>query len=596
MIRKNLLCCVALVATAMAYAQTEQLTQNSFSTHSSFYSYPNEAMALKDKREPNPKFVELSDWHVLSLNDKGDFRKSIVDEAINGDSWKVVSRVNEAIPTTDNQIMVFRNTVNLKKQASFREVFLSIGAAASSSKIYLNGAAIGGSSDSKATIEYDITPYLKEGLNNLAIVCTTDGSPLEKNGGLGILSAVDVYSKNKVHILDITYNTTVSQGGALALVESQVTLKSHLLNKKPFRLEYKLFSQEGELISRAFIDSDIEMRVARSFPFLSTLKDPKLWSPNTPYLYTMLFAIHQEGRVTEVVRQDVGIRDFAQKPDSVVAVAFTPNLKATYDEAQREANLIRSVGVTTVLSDTPLNDIYLTAFDKAGLYAVDRINIDNTGSGESLLVGGSLANTPAWLANHKERVERQLTQNGAHTCVIAWQLTGGGANGYNIYESYLTAKELEKRRPILNQSANGEWNSDTLDALNNGIVGAWEKGDLLTETGELSEKAYKMMDAQSLVYIRAKDVSRGVFKITNNSSAPLAVGDLTYKTTVNDIPLKEGVINCSIEPNSFTEYTIDQYQDIPLAMQLKYAQQLRFGKVYTLEVFHNGNRIFVTKY
>lgn len=595
MIRKTLILSVVTLVATVAYAQTEKLTQNSFLTHSSFYSYPNEVAALKDIREADPKFVEISEWSYLPLKNKNDFNKLLLNEDINGDKWKLVSRVNKAVSTSDDEVMVFRSTLNLKKQASFREVFLSVGAAASSSKIYINDRVIGGSFDSKATVEYDITPHLKEGLNNLAIVCSSDGSPLENNGGLGILSSVEVYSKNKVHISDITYNTTVSQGGALALLESQVTLKSHLLNKKPFRLEYKLLSREGELVSRGFIDSDIEMRVAHAFPFLSTLKDPELWSPSSPYLYTMLFSIHQEGRVTEVVRQDVGIRDFTANPDTIVAVTFSPNLSSTAAEAQLEADLIRSVGVNTILSDKPMNDIYLTACDKAGLYVVDQINIDNTNSGSSLLVGGSLANNPAWLGNHTERVERQLIQNGAHTCVVAWQLVGGGANGYNIYESYLKAKEVEKRRPILNRSANGEWNSDSFDALNNGIVGAWEKGDMLTSTGELSEKSYKMMDAQSLVYIRVLDVSRGVFKVTSNDTIHLAIGDLTYKIKVNDIPLKEGIIESIVESGEFVEYAIEKYQDIPLPMQIKYAQQLRFGKVYTIEIFHKGALIFKIK-
>lgn len=584
---------VAMFVATLASAQTEQLTQNSFLTHSSFYSYPNEAAALKEISEPNPKFVELSDWNYISTIEPN---KSLINEDLKGDKWKVVSRVNEAIPTSDEQVMIFRNTINLKKTASFREVFLSIGAAASNSKIYINGEEIGSSFDSKATIEYDITRYLKEGLNKLAIVCTTEKSPLEQGAELGILTSVEVYSKNKIHISDITYNMTLSQGGGLGLLESQVTLKSHLLNKKPFRLEYKLFSQEGELISRAFIDSDIEMRVARTFPFLSSLKDPHIWSPNSPYLYTILFSIHQEGRVTEVVRQDVGMRDFTVKPDPIIAVLFTPNLSSTTEEAQAEARRIRSVGINTLLPDKPMNDIYLSACDKAGLYVVDRINIDNTSSGTSLLPGGSLANDPAWLENHKERVERQLIQNGAHTCVIAWQLLSGGANGYNTYESYLKAKEIEKRRPILNTSADGEWNSDRFEELNTGIVGAWEKGDMLTTTGELSEKSYMMMDTQSPIYLRAVDLAHGTFKIANNTQSTLAVGDLTYKTTVNDLPLMEGTISRVIEPNASVEYTIEKLKDIPLPMQMKYSQQLRFTKTYTLEIFHKGNRVFVTKY
>ncbi|MEG2492472.1 MAG: glycoside hydrolase family 2 TIM barrel-domain containing protein [Rikenellaceae bacterium] len=595
MIRKYLLLCVAISFAFVVYGQEEQGTRNSFLTHSAFYSYPTESAALGDVRKTNPKYIEVTTWSYLTLKDKSKFTKSLLYGSIDTLVWKSVPRVNKASIASDDKIVVYRAEITLKKYAVFREVYMSVGAAASSSTIYVNGREVGGSYDSKATIEYDITEYLNEGLNNVAVVCSADASSIEASSRLGIASEIDIYSKNKVHILNISYVPTFPSSGDKALLEVQMTLKSHLLNKKAFRIEYKLLSQDGEVISRSFIDSDIDMRSSRNFPFLSTIKDPKLWSPSSPYLYTMLFTLTQEGRVTEVVRQDVGLRDYASNKDHIVAVTLTPNISYNKEEAQAEADLIRSVGVNTIISKSPMNDTYLTACDKAGLYVVDMVNIDNSKSGNSLLVGGSFANDPRWLENHKERVEHQLLQHANHTSLAAWQLVGGGANGYNIYESYLHAKDLEKRVPILNSSAAGEWNSDSAASLFGGVVGAWVKGDMLNMEGALSEKSYKMMDTQSSVYVRAEDLTKGSFRITNNNAEPLGVGEVTYKMSVNDILIREGVVEDLVKANSFIIYTISHYKDIPLPIQIKHSQQLRFGKTFKIEIFYKGALVYSVK-
>lgn len=417
-------------------------------------------------------------WEVFRVKD-GKMLADILS-GFPAEGWEECGDINSVVYTGEESYMVYRTVFPTMQKWDFRQVFLSVGKPVGKCTVYLNGEWVGESSESGSVAEFDITSYLGGKNNELMIVCggydsvsmlETDPEPAD----FGIKGDIAVYGRDKVYISDVICKTTYKPETGKAFMENIVSVKSELLNEKGFRLSFKLLSPDGTEVFYGFKDSALENKGEGEYLFSFTLDEPKLWSAETPDLYTLEIELKSDGNEGEVVTLQTGLRMLeysggrlsvnGMEPD-FKAAAFMPVLSDGYADAERRVQELKQNGVNLLVARGPMTEEYLKACDKIGMYVADIFNIDNSKSGKSLSVGGSLSNDPAWLPNHKARIERQSLNHRFHPSVVAWSLTGGGANGYNIQESYLFVKDLDKERPVVNTSAAGGWNTDSFPALN----------------------------------------------------------------------------------------------------------------------------------
>ena len=122
-------------------------------------------------------------------------------------------------------------------------LFLSLEGAESGAAVYLNGHYAGYSEDSFTTHEFDLTPFVKEGENKLAIRTFrfTSGSWCEDQDFFrftGIFRSVSLYTRPAVHLLDADVRTRRCRAGEEALLEVRAVLT------RPGRVTLTLFEEK----------------------------------------------------------------------------------------------------------------------------------------------------------------------------------------------------------------------------------------------------------------------------------------------------------------------------------------------------------------
>ena len=99
--------------------------------------------------------------------------------------------------------------------------------------------------------------------------------------------------------------------------------------------------------------------------------------------------------------------------------------------------------------------------DKAGMFVIERMNLNSPTNSSIRTVGGTPANDPALLEEYMTRVKSMYYRSRNHSCIIAYSLGGeNSGNGYNMYKVYEWIKSVEKERPVFYEGAEGEWNTD----------------------------------------------------------------------------------------------------------------------------------------
>ena len=110
---------------------------------------------------------------------------------------------------------------------------------------------------------------------------------------------------------------------------------------------------------------------------------------------------------------------------------------------------LKKEGYNTLCPDYPQPKWFYDVCDKAGMYVIDRANI-NSVAGDDRKVGGTPSNDPALKDEYLRRVKAMYYRSRNHSCVIGFSLGGDmSGNGYNMYKAYQWLKSVEKSRPII---------------------------------------------------------------------------------------------------------------------------------------------------
>ena len=138
-----------------------------------------------------------------------------------GYAWRGHYANNPPFPADwHNYVGQYRKTFMLDDAWNGKDVFLHIGSATSNVRVWVNGKEVGYSEDSKLEARFDITKYVKEGENLVAleIFRWCDGTYLEDQDFWrlsGISRDVYVYSREKKRIEDIRVSASASGEASL---------------------------------------------------------------------------------------------------------------------------------------------------------------------------------------------------------------------------------------------------------------------------------------------------------------------------------------------------------------------------------------------
>ena len=381
---------------------------------------------------------------------------------------KIYPKEPGKVPTDYNPVGSYRRSFTVPDSWKGRRIFLQFGAVKSAMYVWVNGQKVGYSQGSKTPAEWDITEYLKEGSNTLAVEVYrwSDGSYLECQDFWrisGIERDVFLYSTPNVRIRDFFVKTNLDAQYKNSQLSVEVDLQNHFekLRSGQYELTMKLLDDEERPVVTESKVAKINRKAELRMVFDHLIENPRKWTAETPNLYTLLFILKDsEGNTAEVITSKIGFRKVEIK-DAVfyvngVAVLIKGVNRHEHDQYTghviseeamiKEISLMKQFNINAVrTSHYPHDERFYELCDKYGLYVTDEANIESHG----MYYGKySLAKNPAWTAAHVDRNMRMVERDKNHPCVIVWSMGNEAGDGEVFTEVYSQIKQRDPSRPI----------------------------------------------------------------------------------------------------------------------------------------------------
>lgn len=498
-------------------------------------------------KEPARSAVRSYDSADGALRQSGE---SLYMQPLNG-NWKVTTTGDETTCERDFKMpfaWVDRNVV------------LHLDAIKGAFEVFVNDSKVGYSQSTSAPSEFDIARYTNEGRNSLRIVVHNDhaGKKMENyvqsqtaeanraDNAASILGSDNyVISQPKVRVRDFVADTRME--GDNGLFSLGVIVKSHLLNNKELKVYYDLLSPEGKSVASGHRDAQFDMRGEDTVRFFANITDVKTWSHEAPNLYTLLIKTQHEGRFKEYMSFKVGFRTIDMVGGKMLINGKPIEMSVTQYDGNDSAELMRKDlttmkerGVNCIkVKSHPLSASFYDLCDELGFYVCDQAALNSSQSGSSRKIGGNISNDPKWEKSYTDRVLRMFYNSKNHTSVVMFSIADNSANGYNLYQSYLALKRLERSRPVIYLGSEGEWNSDAERRV------TFDPSRVHTPS------------SSAHVTISALDAAKGVFSISNNYILrPLYGAEVSYEVRARKRIVANGRIPISVGAEASTDVTI----------------------------------------
>ena len=300
--------------------------------------------------------------------------------------------------------------------------------------VYLNGQRVGGTDYGYLGFDIDLSKLLKWGQVNEIIVKADTGKPNNSRwytgGGLFRDVNLIVTDKNLYFPRHPLFIRTVNN--------KEIKIRANILNlqktKKPqIPVEVKILNAEGKVVAQQKSDLHFNAKWRdREYELPSiSLEDAKLWSPDTPYLYTAEVTLYDnEGNIADQIREPFGIRTIEMNPEKGLLVNGKKVLlkgyanhhtlgalgAAAYPRAiEKRLKLMKEFGMNHIrTSHNPYSEDFLKLCDKYGILVVDELY----DKWLTQYAGGRVEWKSLWQKDIPEWVKRDRN----HPSVILWSL------------------------------------------------------------------------------------------------------------------------------------------------------------------------------
>ena len=371
---------------------------------------------------------------------------------------------------------------DVTKEMLSQNLILHFGGVHSAMYVWVNGQQVGYSQNSMSPAEFDVTKYLREGKNKLAVEVYrwSDGSYLEDQDYWrlsGIFRSVQLWVRPLVHIADYQVTAVPDADYSKFTVNAKIavcntgkkTAKNLLvqlqmacpelygINVNP---NHRSPSPSGEVgrgvIPKLPAGDTITIELAYHYD-----TPPRLWTAEKPWLYPFTLQLlgmkdsknNEEfnyhfgvkkveivGEVFKINGKNVKLRGVNRHDHHPITGRYVDD--ATYEE---DIRLMKQANINFLrTSHYPDREYLYELCDRWGIYVMDEANHETHGYGyANKVMGEDLTFQKA----HVDRAESLVKRDFNHPCVILWSLGNEGSVGPNIEAMYNKVKELDSTRP-----------------------------------------------------------------------------------------------------------------------------------------------------
>ena len=345
-----------------------------------------------------------------------------------------------------------------------RRVYLHFESGLSAMYVWVNGKYAGYSQATKSPAEFDITPYIRQGKNRVAIegYRWSDGAYLEDQDFWrlsGFDRSIYLYSADQIRIRDFFVKSDLDANYKNGLFSLDVSVKNHLKSDRKVQVAVQLLDRNGKTVFTKKNSVNVASETETQTSFSQKVNAPELWSNETPYLYTLLLTLSDEkGNIIETTSCKTGFRKVeiknAQllingKPILVRGVNMHEHHPVTghvqtEEMMRKDIALMKQYNINAVrTSHYPQPPLWYKLCDEYGLYLVDEANLESHG----LEGTDSPSHLPEWKEAHLDRVIRLVERDKNHPSVIVWSLGNEAGNGQAFYDMYDWVKKRDNTRP-----------------------------------------------------------------------------------------------------------------------------------------------------
>lgn len=454
---------------------------NRLEPRASFFAFENDTLSEKENSE---RFLSLNgDWKFHWVKNPNERPKDFHHINYDDSDWNSIKvpgnwetqgfgkpiYLDERYPFTTkwpnvpqdyNPVGTYRKIITLDKDFLSEDVILHF-EAIKAVYIYINGEDIGYSQGSKTSAEFDITKYLNEGKNLIALQMYrwTDASYLESQDMLrmsGIERDVYLYTRPKVFIEDIHANTNLSDDYQNGIFKGLVSIRNNSDKSITKEIALELLDNNNS-IYEANKTLKINPGSISNFNPKTIIENIKSWSAETPHLYTLKINLNNEQYITkqigfkrvEIKNSQVlingkpiyirGVDRHETDPFTGHVVSKATMFKDIQFMKQNNINAVRS-------AHYPNNTYWLDLCDKYGLYVVDEANIESHPL--AISEDTQLGNETSWFPAHLERIIHMYRRDRNHPSIYSWSLGNEAGEGDIFRNTYKWLKEQDNNRIV----------------------------------------------------------------------------------------------------------------------------------------------------
>ena len=491
-----LLCCLSILITNCKQNDLTPVTiqknhfnhqifeENRLDPRADFFAFENPNISVKEKSK---RFLSLNGkWNFLWVKNPNERPTTFHHIDYDDSDWKKIQvpgnwetqgfgkpiYLDERYPFTTkwpnvpqeyNPVGTYRKKINITKDFLSEEIILHF-EAIKAVYIYINGKYVGYSQGSKTSAEFNVTKYLNEGENIIALQMYrwTDASYLESQDMLrmsGIERDVYLYSRPKVFIADYHAKTTLDNSyrngifnGTISLTndtDQDATKELTLIVQNSFRGTQKI-----NIPAKSTIEFNVD----------NIIKNVNSWSAEIPHLYDLQISIDDQ-----FIRKKIGFKRVEIKNSQVLINGkpiyirgvdrhetdpFTGHV-ISKASMEKDIQLMKQNNINAVRSaHYPNNNYWLDLCDKYGLYVVDEANIES----HPLAISSKtqIGNEMSWLPAHLERTKHMYFRDRNHASIYSWSLGNEAGEGDVFRNTYKWLKEQDNNRIVQYEPAGKE--------------------------------------------------------------------------------------------------------------------------------------------
>ncbi len=379
---------------------------------------------------------------------------------------------NSSMP---NPVGTYRRKFNIPDDWAERDVYVRFNGVGHGYYLWINGQRVGYSEDSYLPSEFNITPYIHNGENSIALQVYrfTSGSFLECQDYwrlTGIQRHCFIWAAPKSQIRDYFFTTDLDN----TYINARANVKVSLTGAD----QVKEGIVEARITDNGTVIAEASAKVSDELSLDMDVEAPHLWTAETPYLYDLTLTLRNEkGETVDIRGGKVGFREVGIRADGALTINgqriifhgvnrhdFSPlNGRAISDEEiENDIKTMKRLNINAVrTSHYPNDPVFYDLCDKYGLYVLAEANVE-------CHANQRLSSEQKFRNAMVERSQNHVRWLRNHVCICLWSFGNESGGGDNFRYVAQAIKALDKTR-----LTHYEGNSDYAD-VSSTMYGSYE--------------------------------------------------------------------------------------------------------------------------